>query len=628
MSCPVLASLAPGQLQLVPSPFRNRLNLNLNYVFSLTSANLLRPYLLEAGLWGYSGSAGTTIGAKTTDGPATWHWGWESVTCELRGHILGHWLSAAAYLGEQTGHLELRAKTTHILNELARCQAANGGRWVGPFPDKYLYRIKAGVGVWAPQYTLHKLVMGLYDAYAVGHHEVALEILTNFAAWFLEFTDGMDEDHLADLLDWETGGMLEVWANLYGVTGRPEHLELIRRYDRKRLFEPLLEGRDVLTNKHANTQIPEILGAARAYEVTGDERWRRITENFWDWAVTRRGTYCTGGGSNGEVWQPPFELSARLQSPHEHCTVYNMMRLAQYLYSWTGDADYADYWERNFHNAILAQQHPETGMVSYFLPLGAGSQKKWGSRTDDFWCCHGTLMQANSNYDQSVLFTEPDALVVSQFLPSTTKWTNLFGTQVEFSLAQDTLQGLSAGQRFTPSGHYAIQYVHNPPSPVRRPDAYVYDLELKCAEPTAFTLKIRVPWWVQGTPKITINGEPVPAEEVTRPFILLRRVWSQDVIHLEFRKALTVEPLPDRPDQVAFMDGPLVLAGLVGEERTLYGDVCNPASLLIPDQERHHGWWNTGFYRTVGQDPGLRFVPISEVRDEVYGVYFPVRGRK
>lgn len=618
-----LRETQPGQTALLPSPFRQRFDLNKKYVSSLTGENLLRPYLLEAGLWGYSGSSGTTIGSKTADGPATWHWGWESVTCELRGHILGHWLSAAAHIGAQTKDIELQAKAAHIVSELARCQQANGGEWAGPFPEKYLHRIARGEAVWAPQYTLHKILMGLLDMAVAAGNAQALDVLVRFARWFSRWTEPFTPEQRDDILDWETGGMLEVWAGLYGVTGDPEHAELIRRYDRRRFFDRLLAGEDVLTNKHANTQIPEILGAARAWEVTGDTRWRRIVEAFWRSAVTERGTYCTGGGSCGEVWQPPFQLSARLHSPHEHCAVYNMMRLAQYLFRWTGDAVYADYWERNYLNAILSQQNADTGMVSYFLPMAAGSRKTWGTPTDDFWCCHGSLMQAHAICNRSIVFADREGFLVSQYLPSRTAW-DAFGTNVEITITQDVLQGASVGQKFSHEGHMAIQHVHNPQSPVHRPDAYVYDLRVRCDAPAEFTLKLRIPAWVHGVPTALVNCEPVRTTQ-NSSFAAITRTWRDDRIHLVFPKTLTVEPLPDMPDTVAFLDGPLVLAGLVNEERTLFGDRERLETLLTPDQERHHGWWNTGHYRTLHQDKGFRFIPLCEIRDETYSVYFPIQ---
>lgn len=179
--------------------------------------------------------------------------GWESLTSEVRGHFLGHWLSATAHLGREDAGIATKAR--HVVSELGRCQQANGGEWVGSFPPRYLARISAGTFVWAPQYTLHKIIMGLLDQHVVAGNAQPLEIVNAFATWFLRWTDPMDRVQLDDLLDWETGGLLEVWADLYALTGKPEHLELMRRYDRPRFFDPLLAGHDVLTNKHANTQI-------------------------------------------------------------------------------------------------------------------------------------------------------------------------------------------------------------------------------------------------------------------------------------------------------------------------------------------------------------------------------------
>ncbi|HEY3332828.1 MAG TPA: beta-L-arabinofuranosidase domain-containing protein [Capsulimonadaceae bacterium] len=617
-----LMPMSAGQTKLTESTFKARFDLNHRYVASLTAENLLRPYLLEAGLWGYSGSAGTTIGVATQDGPTTWHWGWESVTCELRGHILGHWMSAAARIVAQTGDGQLRAKLSHVVAELARCQAANGGEWAGSFPQSYLHRIVKGEYVWAPQYTLHKLFMGLLDVHAALGDTDALKIATRFTAWCSRWTQDFSNEQMDNILDWETGGMLETWATLYGVTGDPTHRELIRRYDRRRFFDRLLEGDDVLTNKHANTQIPEILGAARAYEVTGDERYRSVVEAFWRAAVTDRGSFVTGGSSNGEVWTSPFSLSARLQSPHEHCTVYNMMRLARTLHTWTGDAVYAAYWERNYVNAILAQQNPDTGMVTYFLPLGAGSTKTWGSPTNDFWCCHGTLMQAHAGVDDALVFTDAEGVVVAQYLPSITTL-NVGDKSVTLTVAQDTQRGVAMGQKFSQAGHTAIQHVHNQPIPAHRPNAYVYDITVAALEPTRFPLKLRIPEWVNGEATVTVATEP-PVTAAPGSVVTLVRGWAAQTVHVEFRTALVAVPLPDDPHAVAFVDGPLVLAALTDEDRALVGDPAAPATLLTPDRERHHGWWNAGTWRTVGQPVGTRFIPLNDVRDEPYAVYVRV----
>lgn len=617
--------------RLGPGPVQDRWRLNRDYVTSLRPENLLRPYLTEAGLWSYSGSFGTTVGRPDVRGPQTWHWGWESPTSELRGHILGHWLSAASRIGVDDP--ETAARVDGVLAELNRCQRANGGEWLGPFPSAFLERAASGARVWAPQYTLHKLFMGLLDAHRTGH-EQALPLAVAFASWMERWTAKFSRTEMDDLLDVETGGMLEVWADLFGLTGDPLHRQLLERYDRPRFFEPLLAGEDVLTNKHANTQIPEVLGAARAWEVTGEDRWRDIVHAFWRSAVTDRGTYCTGGSTSGEVWQPPHTLSPRLHAVQEHCVVYNMMRLAETLYRWTGEAAYADYWERNLVNGIFAQQHSETGMVSYFLPLSAGSAKAWGRPTEDFWCCHGTLMQAHAWYPDAVTHrlaasdtgegagADAATLRVTQYLPSTVTW-EVAGTAVTVTIENDAGHGPIGGQRQTATALEHIQRIDLPRQPVHRPTAETHEVQVR-ADAVEFTLEFRVPDWVNGEPSVTLNGEPV-AVTVCEGFIAVRRIWEQDTVRITLPKALTAVELSDHPGMVAFLDGPLVLAGLVDEERTLIGDPKRPESMLIPDRDRTHSWWTTGTYRTVEQDRGFRFIGIDQVRDETYAVYFPVR---
>ena len=594
----LLSPIAPDKVSLLPSMFTLRAALNRRYLMSLTNQNLLQNHYLEAGLWH------ATLRNTPHAGPVPEddiHWGWESPCSQVRGHFLGHWMSAAAHTVANTGDAELKAKADFIVAELARCQTENGGKWVGSIPEKYLDWIARGKGVWAPQYVLHKTLMGLYDMYAVAGNQQALDIMVNWAKWFHRWTGQFSQEQLDNILDFETGGMLEAWANLYGATGAQEHLDLIHRYDRRRLFDRLLAGEDALTNWHANTTIPEAHGAARAWEVTGDERWRKIVAAYWKCAVTDRGYYCTGGQTNGEVWTPPGEQSARLgHRTQEHCTVYNMMRLAQYLFRWTGEAEYADYYERNLYNGILAQQNPDTGQISYFLPLHAGAHKTWGKCTEDFWCCHGSLVQAHTLlYTEATYHESAAGLTISQFIPSVCRWTR--------DDAQVTVTQHADGQG----------------AQVRRPNANVVEISVQCETPTEFELAIRLPWWLSGPARVTVNGVAAEPSGETG-FRRLWRTWSDDRVRLEFPKALTPCPLPDRSDTVAFLDGPVVLAGLCDEGRTLHGDAAHPETLLIPDNEREWGSWLPG-YRTVGQDRDIRFVPLHEVVDEAYTLYFPVR---
>jgi len=597
-----------GRVKLHEGEFKRRFDLNRRYVMSLKNENLLQNYYQEAGLWSPRFRDSTLGGTGRGD---EIHWGWESPTCQLRGHFLGHWLSAAAFMAASTGDKEAEARTDAAIAELARCQERNGGEWAASIPEKYFHWIAERKGVWAPHYTVHKTFMGLIDVYRFTENPQALEIGEKFARWFHRWTAKFSRGEMDDILEVETGGMLEAWADLYSLTEKEMYLDLMERYRRSRLFDPLLNGDDPLTNRHANTTIPEAHGAARAYEVTGDETWRKIAEAYWKSAVTDRGFYCTGGQTSGEIWSPPFELSARLGPKNqEHCTVYNMIRLADYLFRWSGDAAYADYIERNIYNGILAQQHPETGMIAYFLPLQGGARKLWGTPTHDFWCCHGSLVQAHTRHDRYIYYQDEKGLVVAQYIPSEITW-NQLDTAVKLSQRFDR----ETGRR---------SRVRTEGDPDHRPDRWIIDFDVICDSPSAFSLRLRMPWWLSGKPQVTVNGEALTVDVGPSSFYEIRRTWKEDRVRLILPKTLTTCPLPDKPDTVAFMDGPVVLAGLCGEERILYGDAEDPFSILIPDDERQWFGWLNG-YRTVNQERGFKLIPLYEVIDQTYTVYFPVQ---
>jgi hypothetical protein len=383
----------------------------------------------------------------------------------------------------------------------------------------------------------------------------------------------------------------------------------------------LLAGKDVFTNMHMNTTIPEVHGAARAWEVTGEERWRAIVEAYWRLGVTQRGYYVTGGQTNGEVWSPPNQLSARLGfRTQEHCTVYNMMRLAEYLYRWTGDPTYADYWERNLWNGILAQQHPDTGMIAYFLPLHSGAVKAWGTPTEDFWCCHGSLVQAHTIYAEYMAYTDEQGVVIAQYIPGEIAW-QVGGVPVSLQLQTDP----------------QLKAAH-------RPQSDVYTIKLSASQPVEFNLRLRLPWWSSGKPEITLNGETRSADLSPSGYLELKRAWKEDTVQIRLPRKLVAVPLPDDPQTIALMDGPVVLAGLnpdqsktIGRKKrvdakeigpnyaidglALVGDAAQPETFLTPDDEREWFYWR-GDYRTTGQPTNFRLIPLYEVRDEVYTVYF------
>ena len=600
-----LRAIPVSQVKLLNSLFAQRYALNKRYLLSLDSDKLLQNFYIEACL----SKDGDHILVDKRGNFDDFHWGWESPGNQLRGHFLGHWLSAAAYMYAETGDGEVKAKADYIVGKLAECQRSNGGEWAGSIPEKYLYMMAEGKPIWSPQYTLHKTLMGLYDMYAIAGSRQAFEILDRFADWFHRWTGKLiEEDRAYAIYSGETSGMLEVWANLFAATGDEKYRDLMERYGNPGLFQALEKGEDALSNDHANASIPWSHGSARLYEVTGNAHWREVTTAFWKNAVLDRESFCTGGQNAGEFWIPPHELAHFAgENNQEHCTVYNMMRTADYLYRWTGDTRYADYIERNLYNGILAQQHPVTGMVAYFLPMGAGfrkgGEKGWGDPTMDFYCCHGSLVQAHTRYLEYIYFESDEGLAVSQYIPSELTWRRE-GTQVRVS------------QDFT-AHQYNKEYAAN---------RWKMRIQVNAERPVAFDLRLRLPWWLREKATIKVNGKPERVATVNGQHTI-HRVWGKDEIEVEFPTRLYTEPLPGTTDRVAFMEGPVVLAGLTDNDMTLTGDIRKPESILQREygQEYKVVRWKQSHYRTTRQPANIRFVPLYEVADERYTLYFPVR---
>ncbi|WP_099203847.1 beta-L-arabinofuranosidase domain-containing protein [Scatolibacter rhodanostii] len=618
----MLENIGGTKIILKDSELLRRQNRNREYMMSLKSENLLLNYNLEAGRY------------TAPFHPNGIHGGWEAQTCQLRGHFLGHWLSAAAMHFVSTGDQEIKAKADVIVHELALCQEENGGKWVGSIPEKYLDWIAKGKEVWAPQYTLHKTLMGLADMYELTANQEALLVVSRFADWFLEWSAGFSRQQFDDILDVETGGILEVWVQLYQLTKESKYKILMERYYRARLFDTLLAGKDVLTNMHANTTIPEVLGCARAYEVTGEQKWRDIVEAYWRQAVTTRGQYATGGQTSGEIWTPKQELAARLGDKNqEHCVVYNMLRLADFLFRWTKDASYADYREMGIYNGLMAQAYwkhngtngiaydkPQEGLLSYFLPLRAGAKKGWGSETQDFFCCHGTLVQANAAWEQGIFFQERRDVYLCQYFDVDATF-EVEGETVRFLLNKDTL----TGSFHLSSDSAGKQNIHeNTAKYPRQPDCITQVVEIQTENEVEFTLHVRVPWWVKGAAKISINGkEEISVTEKT-VFYPISRIWKKgDNIRITLPRGISTWPLPDKPNTQAFLYGPVLLAGLCENEPRLDAQGLSAEELLTHDNEREWGSWKETF-QTVNQANNFRFIPLYDIGYEAYTVYFPI----
>lgn len=597
---------------------------NRQYLMKLENRYLLRNYMLEAGRVSGRGMDLNAMG------------GWEDPSCQLRGHFLGHWLSAAAMRYQESGDRELKAKAETILEELERCQQDNGGEWVCPIPEKYLHWIGKGRNIWAPQYNVHKLFMGLVDVYRLMDLENALTIADKLADWFYRWSGSYTREEFDNILDIETGGMLEVWADLLEITGKEKYRELLSRYYRGRLFEPLLEGKDVLTNMHANTTIPEILGCARAYEVTGGEKWLDIVRCYWKCAVTDRGYFATGGQTQGEVWTPRKKLKARLGDKNqEHCTVYNMIRLADFLFRQTADPSYLHYMEYNLRNGVMAQTYWQgmpwkdssgRGLLTYFLPMKAASRKDWAGEMDSFFCCHGTMVQANAAWNRYLYYQREREIYVAAYADSEADF-EMGDCRIRLSQRQDYMNGslMNSSENNVRQSVNAVTAAF-----ANKPDfrKYKFTIHLEGEGGAQFKLYLRIPDWIMDEAKAYINGELIAKTEHTDEFLSLEREWKDgDRVELTLPVGLQFIPLPDDPQMGAFRYGADVLAGITEQERVLNTESPDPTEELSPDTEREWGTFRT-FYRTENQDPGISFRKLNEIGYEPYQIYFRVREKK
>lgn len=622
--------------------FRERMELNRRYLKELDTTCLLQNFYLEAGI----GLPGIQTIYEPED--VKLHWGWEAPVCQLRGHFLGHWMSAAARLTASEKDEELRIKLDTIVSELARCQKRNGGEWVGPIPEKYLDLLSESEYIWSPQYTVHKVVMGLTDAYRFTGNKQALDIVGHLADWFIKWAERMKEKDPRITYKGEQGGMLEMWAQLYELTGEKKYKTLIGLYKDSGLYTQLenrsedkSDGKDGLSDDHANASIPLSHGAAKMYEITGDEYWSRITDTFWRSAVTDRGMYATTGSNAGEFWIPLRSHGEYISDrDQEFCTVYNMVRTADYLLRKTGDVQYADYIERALYNGFLAQQNKETGMPAYFLPLNPGAKKKWGSKTRDFWCCHGTMVQAQTLYPELIYYVDENdhshdpydkrrksahkimvesdetmkdpvslfKVAIMQYIPSCAKF-EIGGNEVTI-------------QQATEMKNYDNQVFFDDHKGGEK-SRWSLKFTIHSTETCEFTLSLRVPVWCRNVKNFVINEETVEPE-TEGGFINITRKWSDDTIYLTFVDEIVMERLLDMQKLAAAVEGPIVLAGLIEHDCSLKGDYDSPQDIFAPRSEHTYSTytWKQNCHTTKDQGVNFDFVPLYEVTDESYTVYF------
>lgn len=573
---------SPFAVRLLPSPFSEAMDVDHRYLLSLDPLRLLHNVYQHSGL-------------PTRGKP---YGGWEQ--SGLASHSLGHYMSACAAMYAATGDEKLKDKVALIVDELERCQNARSDGFITGIPDagKIFDPIAKGVvnskgfdlnGGWSPWYTVHKLFAGLEDAFTILQNKKALKIARRLGDWAIEDTKALDDAGWQKMLSCEHGGMNESLANLSELSGEAKYMDLAHKFYHKAVLDPLAERKPGLNGKHGNTQIPKAIGAARIYELTGDEKFKTIAAYFWD-EVTQDHTYANGGNTMGEHFGPPKQLRDRLSvSTTETCNTYNMLKLTEHLYAWDGASARMDYYERALYNHILASQNHTTGMFCYFVPLVSGANKVFSDPENTFTCCHGTGMENHAKYNEAIYWRQGNGLNVNLYIPSTLDWKER-GVTVRLE--------------------------------TRYPDDGAVKISFQSAKTAKFPVRLRVPGWVTDKVKVSVNGEKFSTSAKPGDYVTIDRTWSSgDRIEYAMPMSLRSEPMPDAPDRFAVFYGPTLLAGVLDGDQKKRLPVLASHSIDPKSWVRRRGAesvWTT----TSLRPSNLELRPFYTIQNESYCVYF------
>jgi DUF1680 family protein len=582
---PVATPFDLRDVQLLESPFRRAQAANAAYLLRLEPDRLLHGFRKNAGLTPKAAIYG----------------GWESQG--VAGHTLGHYLTAISQEFRATGDRQFRTRIDAIVADLAECQAKRHG-YIGAIPDeeRIWAEVKRGEirsqgfdlnGGWVPWYTVHKILAGLLDAHRLGGNAQALQVARGFADWMVDETAALTDAQWQRMLACEHGGMNESLAELFALTQDRRYLDLSRRFYHRAILDPLVEGRDELAGKHSNTQIPKVIGLARLYELTGEERDRKASAFFWDRIVNHH-SYVIGGNSNNEHLGEPDRLNDRLSTnTAETCNTYNMLKLTRHLFAWEPRAEYADFYERALYNHILASQNPEDGMVCYFVPLATGTHRTHSTPFESFWCCVGSGIENHTKYGESVYFhAGKERLWVNLFIPTELDWRE-------------------AGVK------------------IRQETAYPADGRVKLTvvegSPAEFELAIRHPAWAKTPVGVRVNGQYTTRSETPGAYFRLRRRWQAgDRVEFDLPLSLRTESMPDNPKRAAVLYGPLVLAADLGDP------IAPPsrAPVLITNDRPVDAWVKPAgnplefqILEAARPEP-LTLRPFNTLHQNRYAVYF------
>ena len=592
-------------IRLGESIFLDYQQADINYLMGLNADRLLAPYLKGAGL----------------KPKANNYTNWENTG--LDGHIGGHYLSALAYMYAATGNKEIERRMDYYLSELKRCQDARTDGYLGGVSNGYKIwqeiaegKINASSfglnGGWVPLYNIHKIYAGLRDAWLIAGREDAKQMLIKLTDWMIKEVSQLSDEQIQQMLRSEHGGLNETFADVAEITGDKKYLKLAHQFSDQQMLQPLLKGEDNLTGKHANTQIPKVIGYKRIADLEGRADWDRAAAFFWEVVIGQR-SVSIGGNSMREHFNPTNDFSGLLASEQgpESCNTYNMLRLTKMLYQTSADKDYIDYYERALYNHILSIVNPVQGGFVYFTPMRSGHYRVYSQPQTSMWCCVGTGIENPARYGEMIYAHEGNDLIVNLFIPSTLTWGDI-------TVKQEN----------------------------RFPQQPSTDISLSLQKAKKFAVKIRQPWWCNDM-KVSVNGEPVTVKAEGGNLVVSRKWQDGDRLHVDMPMHLTAITTPDGKPQYSFFYGPIVLAAKTGTERQdgMYADdsrgghiangpqiPLNQMPAIIGDSEtilshlkpanRPMHFHLTGV--TLPQFEGMTLQPFYELYECRYQIYFPL----
>jgi len=537
--------------------------------------------------------------------------GWDSQQTKLRGHATGHYLSAIAQAYASTGYdaslranfagkMEYMVNTLYDLSQKSGQPRTAGGEhvsdptavppaagktgydsdlsvegirtdyqnWGKGFisaypPDQFIMLEKgatyggSNAQIWAPYYTLHKIMAGLMDIYEASGNEKALEIAKGMGTWVYARLSQVPKETLISMwnryIAGEFGGMNEALARLSRITGDDSYMKAARLFDNIRLFygdadhaHGLAKNVDMFRGLHANQHIPQIIGAIEIYRDTEAPEYYHIADNFWD-MVTNDYMYSIGGvagarnPNNAECFtaQPAslYENGFSAGGQNESCATYNMLKLTGNLFLFNQDAKLMDYYERGLYNHILASVAEHTPANTYHVPLRPGSMKQFGNANmDGFSCCNGTALESSTKLQNSIYFRSADnqALYVNLYVPSTLTW-----TESNITVKQATAYPKEDRTLLTINGK------------------------------GRFDLNVRVPHWATKGFFVKINGKEVKTGAVPGSYLTISRKWKNgDTVELRMPFSFYLEPVMDQQNIASLFYGPVLLAAQEPAPRT------------------------------------------------------------